>query len=218
MTISELIIQTNNLKETESFYSNILNFKISERTNSSITFKVGHSKLTFELTDNQINPKYHFAFNIPVNKLDDTISWISKKTPLIEADDKNYIANFENWKARAIYFYDNNKNILEFICRTDLSNSSEVEFSSESILNINEVGVVSEEPLKLGNQIIEKTKIDFFSKGPKRDDFAALGDENGLFVISNPDRNWYPTKDKAEKQKVKVKINVEEDDFELEFN
>jgi hypothetical protein len=62
------------------------------------------------------------------------------------------------------------------------------------------------------------TKSEFFSKGPKREDFVAVGNENGLFVISDSQRNWFPTSDKAEKQRIKVKIQVDNADFDLEFN
>ena len=178
---------------------------------------MGTSILIFENTDSQKMPKYHFAFSIPVNKIEEAMVWILQKNPLIESDE-GYIVNFENWKAKAIYFYDNNQNILEFICREDLKNSSENRFTTKSILNISEVGIVTEKPLELGNEIAQKTKIDFFSKDPKREDFAAMGDDEGVFVISSPNRNWFPTKDHAEKQKTKVKILANETEAELEFN
>lgn len=217
MKISELTLQTNNLAETENFYSSVLGFKIIEKTQKSVSFLVGNSTLIFENSHQKKNPIYHFAFNIPFNKLEESMAWISQKIPLIETDEGR-IVHFENWRAKAIYFYDNNQNILEFICREDLKNSSEKEFATESILSINEVGIVVEKPLLLGNEVIQKTKTNFFSKGPKREDFVALGDDEGLFVISNPERNWFPTKDLAKKQKIKVKILVNGTEFELEFN
>lgn len=199
MKISELTLQTNNLCETESFYSTILGFKIIEKTQKSVSFLVGSSILIFENSKQEENPKYHFAFNIPFNKLQESMAWILLKIPLMPTDD-GHIAHFENWKAKAIYFYDNNQNILEFICREDLKNFSKNEFSTESILSINEIGIVTEKPMELGNKILQKTK------------------DEGLFVISNPNRNWFPTENLAEKQKTKVKILINEAEFELEFN
>jgi catechol 2,3-dioxygenase-like lactoylglutathione lyase family enzyme len=217
MKISELIIQTIDLDQTEIFYSTILAFKIISKTESSVSFNVGNSILTFEITNKEIKPKYHFAFNIPCNKLEEAMLWISEKISLIEIDGGS-VAHFENWRAEAIYFYDNNKNILELIARKDLNNYSENEFSNESIISISEVGIVTKKPMVLGNELIKMTKSEFFSKGPKREDFVAVGNENGLFVISNSQRNWFPTSDKAEKQRTKVKIQVDNADFDLEFN
>ena len=149
--------------------------------------------------------------------MNDAINWTLQRTSLIETEN-SFISDFENWNAKAIYFFDNNHNILEFICRTDLNNPTDKPFSFETILNINEIGLVIDQPLQIGNEIIEKTRIEYFSKGPKREDFVAVGNESGLFVISNPNRKWYPTQEMAEKWKVKGKIKVAENEYELEFN
>lgn len=218
MEILELTVQTNNLIGTEKFYGETIGFEIANKNKKCISFYSGGSKLVFESVDLEQIPKYHFAFNIPVNKINEAVNWTFLRTSLIVAAGNNFITNFENWKAQSIYFFDNNRNIVEFICRADLNNSVESTFSVHTILNINEIGLVTDNPLKMANEIIEKSKIDFFIKGPKGEDFVAVGDDRGLFVISNPNRNWYPTKERAEKQKVKAKVKVAENVFELEFN
>ena len=90
--------------------------------------------------------------------------------------------------------------------------------SLDEIEGINEIGLVTDEPLNTGNEIIQSLNIDFFSKGPKREDFVAVGYESGLFVISNSKRNWYPTQELAEKWKVKAKVSVNESEYNLEYN
>jgi catechol 2,3-dioxygenase-like lactoylglutathione lyase family enzyme len=218
MQLLELTLLTNDLKATEIFYNQLIGFEIVHKSDHYISFKIGTSKLIFELTKNEENPNYHFAFTIPVNKINEAKNWLLERTNLITAEDGTLITDFENWKAKAVYFYDSNQNILELICRTDLQNSSDEHFSVNSIFNISEAGIVADQPLEIGKEIIKKSGIDFFSKGPKREDFAALGDDNGLFVISNPKRNWYPTENRAEKWKVKVKFQVAQNEFEMEFN
>ncbi|NBR15702.1 MAG: VOC family protein [Crocinitomicaceae bacterium] len=218
MQIRELTLLTNDLKATEIFYNQLIGFEIINNSEQQISFKIGTSILVFELTKLSENPKYHFAFTIPNNKITEAFEWLLERTNLITAEDGTLITDFENWKAKAVYFYDNNQNVLELICRTDLQNASNQNFSVESILNISEAGIVSDQPLEIGKQINEKSGSDFFSKGPKREDFAAIGDDNGLFVISNPKRNWYPTDNRAEKWKVKVKFQVAQNEFEMEFN
>lgn len=218
MRIIELTLQTNNLEKTKHFYHEIIGFDIIDDSEKEISFKVGSSKLKFVQVNSGYHPKYHFAFTIPTNKLEEAIAWTSHRVNLIKTDENEIISNFENWKAKAIYFYDNNLNILELICRTDLKNSVEDEFSIKAILNINEIGIATDHPLQLGTEINEKIKSGFFAKGPKGEDFAAVGTDHGLFVISNPDRNWYPTQDKVEKCKLKTKVKVNEVEFEMEFN
>lgn len=79
MNILEIEIQTDDLGETESFYSDILGLKLANKGQNSISFLAGQSTLTF-VKSNQLSPKYHFAFNIPKNKLDEAIIWAKPKT------------------------------------------------------------------------------------------------------------------------------------------
>ncbi len=217
MQILELTLQTNNLPDTKDFYQQTMGFELIHETDNSIYFSVGTSILIFELIESEQCPKYHFAFNIPINKIPEAIDWTLERTNLIATDD-SFVTDFDNWKATAIYFLDNNRNIVEFICRTDLNNPTELPFSVDTILNINEIGLVTHQSLQTGEEIIEKINTTFFEKGPIRDDFAAVGTDQGLFVISNPYRNWYPTQEKAEIWKVKGKIRMGELEYDLEFN
>lgn len=216
MKIIELQLNTNDIKSTTKFYTSILNFKVLEKSEVKVVFKVGESKLIFELSSESIKPKYHFAFNIPSNQIEAAMEWLSNRIKLIEKDDGK-ITHFENWNAKAIYFYDNNGNLLEFITREALNNSSSSSFSSDSILCINEVGIVDEAPLLLSETIRSKIGAEYFIKGPKREDFVAFGDEQGLFVISRNDRNWYPTNELATKYTLSTKIQVENKFFLLNF-
>ncbi|OPB95663.1 VOC family protein [Elizabethkingia occulta] len=218
MIISELILQTNNLVETEKFYSETLQLEMITKTESSVSFRVGDSVLTFEQNDREEKFKYHFAFNIPANQLEEAIIWTNNKIELIRNPESHLITNFDNWKAQAIYFYDNNGNLAEFIGRADLDNNSDTEFSSKSILNISEIGIVTDNPMDLARQLTQQKGIDYFAKGPKTEDFVVLGNDNGLLIIVSPDRNWYPTENKAKQDKVKARIVTGQAEIGAEFN
>jgi catechol-2,3-dioxygenase len=215
--ILEIEIKTDDLLGTETFYSSIFGLKLVSKSQNSISFLAGKSTLTF-VKSNKLNPKYHFAFNIPNNKLDEAIIWATAKFNLIENDENGIVANFENWNARAIYFYDNNNNILEFIARFDLNNSTNTHFDISSILSISEIGIVADEPLQLANNLMESNNLDFFEKSNKSETFVALGNENGLIIIVQKKRKWYPTEQEAEKYFVRIKILVEGLTSEIKLN
>ena len=208
MNILEIDLQTDCLEETEAFYSELLGLTIVNKEENAVSFLAGLSKLTF-IRSNAVNPKYHFAFNIPKNKLDEAMIWTSNRTVLIKNPEGDFVTNFDNWNARSIYFYDNNRNILEFIARFDLENSSNIPFDGKSIQSISEVGVVADKPLVLAEKLINENRLSYFSKGPKTKDFVVLGDDNGLIVISNPNRSWYPGKDRVEKHDLRIKVFTE---------
>ncbi|MFH7015421.1 VOC family protein [Flavobacterium sp. FlaQc-47] len=217
MKLEHIQIQTNNIQNTINFYQDILELPIIEKSENSVTIQAGNSVLEF-IENLKFDSIYHFAFNIPENKLDEAINWCKSKVNLIFIEDEKVITNFENWNANAIYFYDNNGNLLEFIARHDLNNAQTQEFSSKAILNISEIGIVNENPLELGNQLIEKHGFEFFSKNANSDFFAAIGDNEGLLIMVQPGRNWYPTQTPSKSNKTEVKIENNGTEIELSFS
>jgi catechol 2,3-dioxygenase-like lactoylglutathione lyase family enzyme len=217
MKLQNLQIQSNNIQETAAFYQNVLNLSILEKDSNSVTIQAGESVLQF-IENLQLDSIYHFAFNIPQNKLQEAIKWTNEKLDLIVIEDATVIANFENWNADAIYFYDNNGNILEFIVRYDLNNAQTEPFSSQSILNISEIGIVNENPLVLANQLITQHNLEFFSKNDNSELFAALGDDEGLLIMVRPGRNWYPTQIPSESNTTEVHIENNGIQIELKFS
>jgi catechol-2,3-dioxygenase len=208
MDILEIEIQTDDLVETEIFYSDILGLQLASKGHNSISFLAGQSTLTF-IKSVKLNPKYHFAFNIPHNKLDEALIWASAKLDLIKIAGNGIVANFESWNAKAIYFFDNNGNILEFIARFDLDNDSDKPFGISSIQSISEIGIVADAPIKLADKLVEKNNLYFFAKGSKSEKFVTLGNDNGLFIIVETNRKWYPTEQQAEKHYTKIKISTD---------
>jgi len=216
MKLEQIQIQTNNIQETTAFYQDILGLSIIEKNSKWVTIQAGNSILKF-IENSTFNSIYHFAFNIPENKLEEAIEWCKNKVGLIVIEDQNVIANFEAWNANAVYIYDNNGNLLEFISRYDLENASTENFSSKLILNISEIGIVTENPLELGNQLIEKHALEFFSKNNNSEVFSALGDDEGLLIIVKPNRNWYPTQTPSQSNPTEIRIQNNENIFELIF-
>ena len=192
MQIFELQLLTTDIPQTKKFYSEILGMEILHADDSSIKFSAGYSTLIFKKTNNK-NPFYHFAFTIPSNKFDEAHAWTKQKVPLLPITPESTIANFTNWNAKAFYFYDNNQNIVEFIARFDLDNNSDKPFEGSSIFSISEIGIVTDNAKGYSEKMIEEYGINFFSKQPPQDDFAAIGDDHGLFIMVNDKRNWYPT-------------------------
>ena len=83
MKILALTLQTNNLKATEEFYSTTLGLQLVEKTERSLSYAVHFSRLTFELTEAEVCPTYHFAFNISLNKMQEALTWLSTRVQLI---------------------------------------------------------------------------------------------------------------------------------------
>jgi catechol-2,3-dioxygenase len=205
MHILELEILTNNLNKTEQFYGDVLGLPVIAKSDLAISFLAGNTRLIFKYTGRE-NPIYHVAFNIPNNKLDESLDWMKSKVDILDAEPGSKIANFVNWNAKSFYFYDYNGNILEFIARYSLDNKTGSSFTGSSIICVSEIGLAADDVSIQCNSIIETYNIPVFLMQPVLPNFAAMGDDHGLLILSKVNRNWHLTENPAQKYYTKIAI------------
>ncbi len=197
MKIKELTLYTGRLQDQINFYNKNLQLHLIKETSTSAEFKLGDSTLIF-IQKNNITP-YHFAINIPPHKEQEALQWLKRRVTILEKDQEQII-DFQTWNAKSIYFYDNDKNIVELISRNNINHEPQEKFDENQLLNISEIGIAVSD--------LKKTEIfdgDF-------EEFCAVGDETGLFIIINKDKKgWFPTNDKSFSSEFKVSgdINAE---------
>ena len=209
MKIKELTLYTQNLDAQIEFYSNVLEFELLHKSKMGCSFKTGNSILSFEVRGN-VNP-YHFAFNMYSNMELEAFSWLKERMKILPFNNKEII-NFESWNAKALYFYDSDKNIVEFIARKNLKMNSNPPFSSKSILNISEIGIPSSTMRNTYNEINNLKPIKLYSGDFDR--FAALGNEEGMFILANPIlKKWFPNDDNMHQSDFIIK-----GDYNFEFS
>jgi extradiol dioxygenase family protein len=196
MKILELVLLSDDILKTEVFYNEVLGLNTMSKEDSGISFNAGSTKLTFRPSIN-VKPVYHFAFDVPNNKLFEAFDWIEKKTKIMYVIPPDKIADFYNWNAKSFYFYDNNGNILEFIARNDLDNASQKAFDGASILSVSEIGLVSRNVVVQCDELFDKYGLTSYSKQPKLNKFIVLGTVTGLFILVEENRDWYPTDKKS---------------------
>ena len=207
MNIPEVQLLTDDLDQTRYFYHEVLGLEIHSSDSAVTRFSAGLSVLAFQKSCNN-KPVYHFAFNIPNNKFEEAMDWAGSKLNLIEITPSNYVADFKSWNAKAFYFFDNNKNIVEMIARFDLDNSSQKSFDGSSIYSISEIGVVVKNPKLYAHELLANYNLHFFSRQMPTDNFIAVGDDNGLFIIVTENRDWYPTNIRSSRHWAKITIRL----------
>ncbi len=193
MIIEEITLFTANIVEQRQFYKSTLGFEIVEDTTNRIAFKVGYSVLAFQYKE-ETKPS-HLAFNIPYNAIYDALKWLRDRTEAIQYNNEA-VTDFTSWKAKAIYFYDADRNILEFIARERIDIESDVAFTPRAIIGISEMAIATASIEKVYNHINTIKPISIFDGDFDR--FCALGDDVGLFIIiDKTKKKWYPTMDIA---------------------
>jgi catechol-2,3-dioxygenase len=131
--------------------------------------------------------------------------------------DGNEIQNFVNWNAKAIYFYDRDKNIVEFIARNNLKNSSSEDFNGNSLVEISEIGIPTTNIKKEFSFLNEKLGLSIYDG--TFENFCAIGSERSLLIcIDKNAKGWYPLNDEAYSSDFMLKLIVDQREFVLEYS
>ena len=192
MEFLELRLSTQGLARQRTFYAETLGLELLEATSQHFTVQVGSSLLRFNLSKGDVEP-YHFAFNIPKNKLTEAKVWLLERVKLLEQEGQTRFSS-ESWNAEQVYFSDADGNILEFIARHELRNASREPFSSRHILNVSEIGYVVPNVTETIASL-NRLGLTAYRKADRK--FAAVGDAQGLLIVAETGRPWFPTEVKA---------------------
>ena len=183
------------------FFSRTLGLQVIEDKPGQLTVAGGATRLTFRPSGPEHGkPFYHFAFNIPENKLLSALAWQKARSPLMPIparlrDPKlpDEVVDFRHWNAHSIFFFDPGGNVVEYIARHDLKNARPGGFGSDDILYASEIAFVVDD-VKEGSAAVKPVAGVEQYRGAD-DQFTALGDEMGLLLVMKRGRvlNFDPT-------------------------
>ena len=179
------------------------NWILIDPDKSSFSVQTPGTVIKFEEDATYPGAFYHFAFNIPENQLNESIIWLEGKTELITLNGEK-VFDFKAWDAHSIYFYDPAGNIIEFIARHRLNNSSGKQFSGKSILSVSEIGMPVNDVREFYDRLYAEFGLPLFTGDLKT--FMAAGDDNGLIIIVPEERRWFPDCPPAEIFPISVEI------------
>lgn len=193
MKLRRLQLKAANLAAQAAFYREVLRLPV-EADGERVVVTAGHSEIEFTQAAEGEKPFYHFAFTIPENRLEGAMEWLEPRCRIenIKKSRRKTI-QFRNWDAEACYFFDPAGNILEFIAHHPLGNGVGAPFSEEHILHVSEIGLVVPS-VPDTEALVGKT----LGLGPYRgssENFAPLGDINGVLIVVPQERIWLPTTD-----------------------
>lgn len=175
------------------FYRDVLGVPVLKSTDRRLTVGIGYTVITFVRAEEAAagaggkTPHYHFAINIPENKLDEAKRWIEAKVELGKEGDRD-ISHSELWNSDAVYFMDPGGNILELIARHTMVNGVNRPFDPErDLLGVSEMGLPTKD-VPGAADVFESLGIPTYIR--KNPEFNPVGDEEGLFILVQPGRRW----------------------------
>jgi catechol-2,3-dioxygenase len=190
MNITGLELATRDIQAQRDFYANVLELP-AKLTSSGLEVKAGKTDILFTQSPPDFDGAYHFAFNIPENQFPASKAWIASRLPLLCDESGKDEFPFESWNSYSLYFKDAAGNVLEFIARHDLKNAVDGNFDSRQFLQVSEIGLPSENVVRLANELCTRLGVSVFRQQPN-ENFTPVGDDNGLFILPIENRIWIP--------------------------
>jgi hypothetical protein len=207
------------LERMKAFYHQTLGLRVLEAQPDRLTIGADQTRLTFVMAGpDGGNPFYHFAFNIPENKIRAAHTWQKERTELLPIPaglrDPRYpddIVNYSHWNAHSLFFYDPGGNVVEYIARHDLDNGAAGPFGSEDLLYASEIGLIVDDVPAAASKLKEIAGVDQYGGGS--DQFTALGDERGLLLVMKRGRilNFHPSGTEKAAQVFRTVVRVRGD-------
>src|SRR5680860_1374134 len=189
MKIEKLEIATADIGKQLHFYRDLLGLEIRDQEERSFEIVMGFSILKFR-QDNNFTP-YHIAIHIPDKQAGIALTWLKSRVSILK-NDLDEIVDFSAWDAKSVYFYDEDKNIMEFIARGNFNKP----FSGKSLLGIAEIGLATNNIEEKFNFLQQNCGLEIFDGNFGK--FCAIGDHQGLLITINKKlKNWFPTGDEA---------------------
>jgi hypothetical protein len=175
----------------KAFYGKTLDLRLLDEKADRFTVEAGETRITFvdsAETAGGRAPFYHFAFNIPENKILKALEWQKARTPLLPIPERNRAAGFppevvdySHWNAHSLFFLDPAGNVVEYIARHDLKNSDNSPFSWTDILYASEIALVVDDVAATAAMLATTAAVPQYRGGS--DEFMAMGDEHGLLLV-----------------------------------
>ena len=188
----KVILYTDEIKQLQRFYMNVLNFPIKEVTATQFSVQIGHSVITF--IEQKEKASYHFAINIPGNQFTIIKNWISNSYPLEinEGLDEIYHVQFN---ADSFYIKDPSGNLIEFIGRR--SRDFLGTFTLEAFYNLSEISIVTTSLTEVGEMLQDAGIPLYFNSKVDEANVNYLGRDDTFIVLTPESRKWAFSNDPA---------------------
>lgn len=182
MSFISLQLGTADLVRARAFWSETMGLEVLASGPDSVTLAAGETQWTLVQAESP-PPPAHFAFTIAENCFEEAVAWLRARVPLLPDPTGRERFDFTDWSAHAVYFDDPDGNICELIARHTLRESRRETFT---ILGLSEIGLVTDSV----DATAERLGLPAYRPGSAS--FRPLGDEDGLLIVVERGRPWYP--------------------------
>lgn len=187
MRITRLTLPSTDVGACLAFYRDVL-----QLPTTGTTVHVGWTDIEIEPVSTDPGT-IHLAFNIPHHRFDAACIWLRHRALLLNdplGEQRFHIGG--PWDAESVYFAGPHDAVLELIARRPLGHGgpAEGEFRSSEIACVSEVGLPTDHVPTLVRDLVVSMGVTPF--GDVTDTFAPMGDHEGLLIVVDRRRPWFP--------------------------
>ncbi len=189
MQIQEVSLTVTGLAAAARFYRDVLELPVTEQLGQAMV-KIGSSRLVLEERD-QFAGVHHLAIGITPADFDVARGWLGQRVEPIAVDGSEVIEGPEGWDSRSVYFLGPEGIVLEYIARDADSSASAGDGQVPRPLSLSEVGIGVPSVADAVRALTGELSLPTFP--PQGAQFAPVGDHDGLIILVDQNRVWFPT-------------------------
>ncbi|WP_421567868.1 VOC family protein [Stenotrophomonas sp. PD6] len=187
MRIHTIQLPVSDVAQVGGYFAEVLQLPVQEDV-----VRIGWTALQLHAAGNDPVGGVHLAFNVPADRFNAATEWLLARTPLQRnAAGEAHFTFGGRWDSESIYFDGPDGLILELIGRRRLPASGRVgAFHGSELTCVSEVGLPTADVAALGARAEAAFGLGYLS--PPVPHFAAVGDDEGLLIVVDATRRWFP--------------------------
>ncbi|WP_313456952.1 VOC family protein [Stenotrophomonas sp.] len=187
MRILQLALPVSDVAQVGAYFSDVLQLPVD-----SDSVQIGWTRVQLRAAGSEPVGGVHLAFNVPANRFAAATDWLLARAPLqTNAKGEAHFTFGDAWASESIYFEGPDGLILELIGRRRLPASDLAgQFHGSELTCVSEVGLpVADVPALHARA---EAVLGLKPLSPPTPHFAALGDDEGLLIVVDATRAWFP--------------------------
>lgn len=189
MKIHEVSLTVEHLRDSANFYADVLRFPVA-LSDGLAQVTVGSSRLVLKPGE-PFHGVHHLAFGIPPADFVLAQAWLEERVTLIEVNGSVVIDGPAGWNSRSLYFLGPEEILLELIARDADVTAPGSAGTDPRVLSISEVGIGVPDVAAAVRTLTQEWRLPPFP--PQGAAFAPVGDHNGLLIVVDQERIWFPS-------------------------
>ncbi len=187
MRINVLQLPVSNVAAVAAWFAEVMQLPVQDST-----VQIGWTTLQLRQAGSDPVGGVHLAFNVPADRFEAATEWLLARSPLqCNPAGQAHFTFGGRWESESIYYEGPDGLILELIGRRRLPASGRTgAFHGTELTCVSEVGLPVADVSALGAQAGAALGLQPLS--PPTPHFAALGDDEGLLIVVDATRCWFP--------------------------